>query len=122
MDPAPLVRLEGLRRRLRHHLELAGEFAAAVDADPAWQRLAPVPFSVVCFRYRPPRLADDEPALDEINARIMDAVNRSGEVFLSHTRLDGRFAIRMAVGNLRTEARHVARAWELLRAAAGEET
>jgi aromatic-L-amino-acid/L-tryptophan decarboxylase len=114
--------LEGLRRRLRHHLELAGEFAAAVDADPAWQRLAPVPFSVVCFRYRPPRLADDEPALDEINARIMDAVNRSGEVFLSHTRLDGRFAIRMAVGNLRTEARHVARAWELLRAAAGEET
>ena len=52
----------------------------------------------------------------------MDAVNRTGEVFLSHTRLAGRFAIRVAVGNLRTEARHVERAWELLRAAAAEQT
>ena len=54
-------------------------------------------------------------ALDEANARIMDAVNRTGEVFLSHTRLDDRFTIRLSVGNLRTEPRHVARAWELLR-------
>ena len=102
--------LEGLRRRLRHHLELAERFAAWVDADPEWERLAPVPFSTVCFRW-----ADGS---DDDNAAIMDAVNRSGEVFLSHTRLDGRFAIRLAVGNLRTEARHVARAWELLLEAA----
>ena len=50
----------------------------------------------------------------------MDAVNRTGEVFLSHTRLRGRFAIRLAIGNLRTEARHVERAWELLREAAAD--
>jgi aromatic-L-amino-acid decarboxylase len=113
--------LEGLRRRLRAHLALAAQFAAWVDADPIWERLAPVPFSTVCFRHRPIAFAgrDDEPdvraALDDHNARLMDAVNRTGEVFLSHTRLAGRFAIRLAVGSLRTEERHVARAWELLR-------
>jgi aromatic-L-amino-acid decarboxylase len=112
--------LEGLRRRIRHHLELTAAFTAAVDAAPDWERMAPVPFSTVCFRYRPERLAADEPALDLANAAIMDAVNRGGEVFLSHTRLGGRFTIRLAVGNLRTEARHIERAWELLQAAARE--
>jgi aromatic-L-amino-acid decarboxylase len=108
--------LEGLRRRIRHHIELAQELADAVDADPQWERLAPAPFSTVCLRWRPARL--DEAALDRTNAAIMDAVNRSGEVFLSHTRLDGRFTIRVAIGNLRTERRHVGRAWQLLREAA----
>jgi aromatic-L-amino-acid/L-tryptophan decarboxylase len=113
--------LDGLRRRIRHHLELAAAFARWIDADPDWERLAPVPFSTVCFRYRPAGLDGGDEALDEINARIMDAVNRTGDVFLSHTRLDGRFTIRLAVGNLRTEARHVERAWELLRSAAEKE-
>ncbi len=113
--------LEGLRRRIAHHLELAEAFAAWVDADPDWQRLAPLPFSTVCFRHRPAAFAgrEDDPdvraALDDRNARLMDAVNRTGEVFLSHTRLQDRFAIRLAVGNLRTERRHVERAWALLR-------
>jgi aromatic-L-amino-acid/L-tryptophan decarboxylase len=108
--------LEGLRRRIRHHLDLAAEFAAAVDADPDWERMAPAPFSTVCLRWQPARLGGLD--LDRANEGIMDAVNRSGEVFLSHTRLDGRFAIRVAIGNLRTERRHVGRAWELLRDAA----
>jgi aromatic-L-amino-acid decarboxylase len=108
--------LEGLRRRIRHHLDLAAELAATVDADPDWERLAPAPFSTVCLRWHAAVLGDDE--LDRANEAIMDAVNRSGEVFLSHTRLDGRFVIRVAIGNLRTERRHVERAWELLREAA----
>ncbi|HEV8545822.1 MAG TPA: pyridoxal-dependent decarboxylase [Candidatus Limnocylindrales bacterium] len=118
--------LEGLRRRIRRHIELAQEFASWVDADPDWERVAPVPFSTVCFRYQPASRPggdrDDEPALDARNAAIIDTVNRSGDVFLSHTRLNGRFTIRLAVGSLRTEARHVERAWELLRVAAYEET
>jgi aromatic-L-amino-acid decarboxylase len=97
--------LDGLRRRIERHLEMAAEFAAWVDAAPDWERVAPVPFSTACFRWR---------GSDDDNAAIMDAVNRTGEVFLSHTRLDGRFVIRLSVGNLRTEPRHVARAWELL--------
>jgi aromatic-L-amino-acid decarboxylase len=113
--------LDGLRRRIRNHLELTAAFASWVDAATNWERLAPVPFSTVCFRYRPPDFAGDDTALDDLNARIMDRVNRTGEIFLSHTRLDGRFTIRLAVGNLRTEARHVERAWELLQATAREE-
>jgi hypothetical protein len=87
-----------------------------------------VPFSTVCFRWRPSGLAareDDATVmerLDEANARILDAVNRSGEVFLSHARLDERFAIRLSIGSLRTEERHVARAWELLRGSAAAES
>jgi aromatic-L-amino-acid decarboxylase len=110
--------LDGLRRRIAAHLEEAETFAGWVDADASWERLAPVPFSTVCFRYRPAALARDEAALDDLNARLMDAVNRTGEVFLSHTRLAGRFTIRVAVGNLRTEPHHLERTWALLREAA----
>ncbi|MBM4408248.1 MAG: amino acid decarboxylase [Chloroflexi bacterium] len=113
--------LEGLRRRISVHIELAAAFAGWLDASSDFERLAPVPFSTVCFRYRPAALAGraDEPdiarRLDDLNARLLDAVNRSGEVFLSHTRLRDRFTIRLAIGNLRTEKRHVRNAWDLLR-------
>ncbi len=112
--------LEGLRRRIAYHLELAERVAGWIDADPDWERLAPAPFSTVCFRYRPSRLSgrEDEPEprdwLDATNTALMDAVNRTGEVFLSHTRLRDRFTLRIAIGNLRTEPRHVERAWALL--------
>jgi aromatic-L-amino-acid/L-tryptophan decarboxylase len=107
--------LEGLRRRIRRHIQLAEEFARWVDAEPGWERLAPVPFSTVCFRYAPVRIEHDPEALDRLNAELIETVNRTGEVFLSHTKLNGRFTIRLAVGNLRTESRHVERAWALLR-------
>jgi len=110
--------LDGLRRRLRRHTELARAFAAQVDGAPEWERLAPVPFATVCFRHVPPPIAGDEAALERHNAAVMDAVNRTGDVFLSHTKLNGRFAIRVSVGNIRTEARHVEHAWELLQRAA----
>ena len=116
--------LEGIRRRIRHHLELAARLAAEVEANPDWELLAPVPFSTVCLRWRPARFVGRErdaavaAALDAANAAIMDTVNRSGEAFLSHTRLDGRFTIRVAIGNPRTQWRHVERVWELLREAA----
>lgn len=116
--------LEGLRRRIREHIELARRFAAWVEADPDWELLAPVPFSTVCFRWCPRDPAAGIGAavdLDAANERILAAVNRSGEVFLSHTRLAGRFTLRLAVGNLRTELRHVERAWALLREAARRE-
>jgi aromatic-L-amino-acid decarboxylase len=109
--------LEGLRRRIERHIEMAQAFAARIDADPDWERVAPVPFSTVCFRWNPGTgQTDDE--LDTRNAAIMDAVNRSGKIFLSHTRLRDRYVIRLSIGNIRTEPRHVERAWELLREAA----
>jgi aromatic-L-amino-acid decarboxylase len=109
----------GVRARLEEHVRLAQLVAGWVDQTPGWERIAPVPFSVVCFRHRPPGL-DDERELERRNAAILDRVNQSGEVFLSHTKLDGRFLLRLAIGNIRTEERHVARAWALLRDAAAD--
>jgi aromatic-L-amino-acid/L-tryptophan decarboxylase len=107
---------EGIAARIREHVRLARLFAAWVDRDPAWELVAPVPFSTVVFRHSPPGVAERD--ADALNERILARVNASGEVYLSHTRLAGRFALRLAVGNLRTEERHVARAWALLREAA----
>ena len=104
---------EGLRDALAEHMRLAREFAAWVDASDRFDRVAPVPFSVVCFRLR-----DD--GADERHARMLDAVNASGEVFLSHTKLDGRYVLRLAIGNLHTTERHTGRAWELLNRAAAD--
>jgi aromatic-L-amino-acid/L-tryptophan decarboxylase len=104
---------EGIRARLREHMRLARLFAGWVDADEDFERLAPVPMSVVCFRARPRGAERSEAELETLNQRLLDAMNASGEVFLSHTKLNGRFTLRLAVGNLRTEERHVARAWEL---------
>ncbi|MFI5262443.1 MAG: pyridoxal phosphate-dependent decarboxylase family protein [Candidatus Limnocylindrales bacterium] len=106
--------LDGLRARIGEHLELATRFAAWVDAEPDAERLAPVPFATVCFRWHP-RGLDDAPILDRLNERLMERLNATGQVFLSHTRLDGRFALRLALGNLRTEPRHVERFWALVR-------
>jgi aromatic-L-amino-acid/L-tryptophan decarboxylase len=108
--------VEGLAERIRFHCELAREFAAWVEAEPGWEVAAPVPFSLVCFRYAPPGLSEAE--RDALNERVLAAVNASGRAFLSHTRLNGRYVLRLAVGNIRTERRHVAEAWALLRAAA----
>jgi aromatic-L-amino-acid decarboxylase len=113
--------LEGLRRRVSHNLEMAARLAAWIDADPDFERLAPVPFSTVCFRFRPASVAgrEDEPEvaerLDELNIALMDAINRTGQVFLSHTRLNGRFAIRVAISNLRTEDPDMELVWGLVR-------
>jgi aromatic-L-amino-acid decarboxylase len=102
---------EGLRAHLAEHVRLARLFASWVDASDRFERAAPVPFSVVCFRLR-------GGAADEDHARLLDAVNATGEVFLSHTKLEGGYALRLAVGNIHTTERHVARAWELLNSAA----
>jgi aromatic-L-amino-acid decarboxylase len=102
---------DGLRAHLAEHMRLARLFAEWIDRSDRFERVAPVPFSVVCFRLR-------GKASDEEHARVLDAINASGDVFLSHTKLDGRYVLRLAIGNLNTTERHVARAWELLNQAA----
>ena len=97
------------------HIRLAQLFAKWVDAAPDWERLAPTPLSAVCFRAHPPNM-DDETALEALNTRIMQAVNATGDIFLSHTKLDGRYTLRVAIGNMHTQEPHVALAWERLNA------
>jgi aromatic-L-amino-acid decarboxylase len=104
---------EGLRALLTEHMRLARLFASWVSAEPSFECLAPVPFSVVCFRAVPASVAAAD--LDAFNERLLEAVNATGDVFLSHTRLNGAVTLRLAIGHLRTTEAHVARAWELLR-------
>lgn len=107
---------EGIVVRIREHIRLAREFESWVQQAPGWEVVAPVPFSTVCFRYAPPGL--DEATSNDLNLRIMDRVNASGEVFLSGTKLRGHEIIRLAIGHIRTTEQHVRRAWELLQEAA----
>jgi aromatic-L-amino-acid decarboxylase len=108
---------EGLRQLLRAHIALAERFQGWIESSPDFELLAPVPFSVVCFRSRPhdlPASPETEAYLKRLNERLLESVNRTGEVFLSHTELNGRFTLRLAIGNLRTTEVHVRRAWDLL--------
>ena len=105
---------QGIIDRLRRHVALAQELAAWIDAEPLLERLAPAPFSVVCFRVRPPQVTDAE-RLDRLNLEVLERINASGEVFLSHTRLDAGIALRVAIGNLGTTAHDLERCRQLLR-------
>jgi aromatic-L-amino-acid decarboxylase len=104
---------EGLRARLREHIRLAHEFALWVEADPNFELMAPAPLSLVCFRAAPRGL--DETGLNALNEELLERVNASGEAYLSHTRLRGRYVLRLAVGHIRTTESHVAQTWRLLR-------
>jgi aromatic-L-amino-acid decarboxylase len=117
--------LSGLRARIAAHIELAHELAGWIEADPDAELLYPVPFGTVCFRLRPRRYAglDDAAsisAVDALNEAVMNRVNDSGALFISHTKVAGRFVLRVAIGSIRTERRHIERAWQLLRETASE--
>jgi aromatic-L-amino-acid decarboxylase len=107
---------EGLEARLREHCRLAELFASWVDESPDFEMMAPVPFALVCFRANPGgRLTVSEGStVDELNERIMNAINASGEAYLSHTKLNGKFALRLSVGSIRVEERHLKKVWNLL--------
>ena len=107
---------QGLAARLERHCALAATFAGRVREEPDWELAAPVHLSLVCFRYAPPHTTEAE--RERLNTAILERVNASGEAYLSHTKLGGRYVLRLAIGNIRTEERHVARAWTLLTEAA----
>lgn len=104
---------EGLAARVRQQVALTRAFARWVRAEPHWEVVAPVHLSLAVIRHAPPGL--DPEAADAHNERVMHAVNATGEAFLSHNRTAGRLVLRVAVGNIRTDERHLARLWALLR-------
>ena len=107
--------VEGLRDRLRAHLALAQDFRSWVDEDPDFELLAPVQLNTVCFRFRPcdRELSDGE--LDDLNGRIMNEINAEGSIYMTHTRLGGRFALRVSIGQTYTRGHHVEKAWRIIR-------
>jgi aromatic-L-amino-acid decarboxylase len=105
--------VDGLAERIKAHIELAQEFAKWIDDEKDFERLAPVPFSTVCFRYNPGNKTEKE--LNELNERLLEKIISSGKLYLSHTKLNGKFVIRLTIGSIRHERRHVIEACGLIK-------
>jgi aromatic-L-amino-acid decarboxylase len=95
--------IEGLRHHVRQHVALAQEFAGWIKNDARFELAAPAPLNLVCFRLR---------SGDAANQSLMDHLNRSGDLYLTHTKLNGKLTLRFSIGQTNTQARHVARAWQ----------
>lgn len=107
---------QGLAALIQQHCQLASRLAEWIDATPSFERMAPVPLSVVCFRSHPVGI-DNEEVLDTLNEKILNRINATGHYFLSHTRVHGKFTLRVAIGNIRTTERHVTGLWQEIQAA-----
>lgn len=105
--------VEGIADRIKEHLELAQYLKKEIETNENFEIMAPVPLSVVCFRFHPKKIKD-EMLLDDLNEKLMNLVNASGEVFISHTKLNNKLVLRIAISGLRTEKRHVDKAWEMI--------
>ena len=101
--------VEGLQYHIRHHVELAQKFAGWVKKDKRFELAAPAPLNLICFRHK---------GGDEVNQALMDRLNRSGDLYLTHTRLNNHFTLRFCVGQTNTAERHVERAWSRIQEAA----
>jgi aromatic-L-amino-acid decarboxylase len=103
--------IEGLQFHVREHVRLAQQFAAWVREDERFELAAPAPLNLICFRLK---------SGDQANQSIMDALNRSGDLYLTHTRLNDRMALRLCVGQTNTTERHVRNAWRRIQEEAGK--
>jgi aromatic-L-amino-acid decarboxylase len=111
---------EGIVANLREHLRLARAFGEHVRSHEDYELMAPINFSTVCFRFHPPRISEAQ--LQRLNRSLLDNVNQTGKILLSHTVLRDKFTLRLAVGNIRTREFHVEKAWEIIRSKARELT
>src|SRR5581483_1655123 len=123
---------QGIAARLREQIRITQQLAKWIETDPNFELMAPVPFSLVCFRYRPKEYAemlatagDDEIAqmeqeIDGLNERLMETLNASGKLFISHTKLNGKFTLRFAIGNIKTTEDHIRSSWEFIQSEAAK--
>jgi aromatic-L-amino-acid decarboxylase len=103
----------GLQQKVRKHITMARDLASLIEATPDFELLAPVPLQTVCFRYRPEHLTDEE-ILNRLNARLLEDLNNTGKIYISHTILNGAYTLRMVTGQTQLEQRHVDNAWNLI--------
>jgi aromatic-L-amino-acid/L-tryptophan decarboxylase len=108
---------DGLREKVSNHLRWADELAKEIEASEQFKLLAPVPFATVCFHYCPGEVTDLE-ELNTLNQRLMETLNDSGKMYLTHTKLNGVFTLRLVIGQTYQQQRHVKTAWQRIREAA----
>jgi len=105
--------VEGIKNRIAEHLRLANEFADWIESHPDFERMAPTPFSVVCFRAHPKNI-DDKDELNVLNKKLLEEINKTGKLFLSSTRLNEKFVIRIAISSIRTKEENIKNAQRLI--------
>ncbi len=104
--------VNGIREKLRHHMELANWLTNEIKNADSFELMAPVPFNLVCFRYLPAQ--NTNKTADEFNQVLMERLNDTGKLFLTHTKLNDKFTLRMVIGNTDVSLKHVKEAWELI--------
>jgi aromatic-L-amino-acid/L-tryptophan decarboxylase len=105
---------DGLKEKVRMHLEYAKIMKAYIENDPDFEIMSPMLFNLICFRYNPGNITEQE--LNQINKELLDNINATGKAFLTHTKLKGRFTLRFVASNTHLEERHIHEAWELIKA------
>ena len=105
--------LEGLQQKIRHHISLAQDLKKEMEKSDDFELLAPVPLNTLCFRFHPAHI-DDEAKLNELNKKLLNQIQESGKLFLTHTKLDGKYTIRIVLGNTNLERQHVDNAWNFI--------
>lgn len=111
--------IKGLQEKIRNHIELAQGLKNEIDQHKHFELLAPVPLNTICFRFHPDYI-DDEEKLNELNEKLLNKIQKSGDLFLTHTKLNGKYTIRIVLGNTRLEKSHVDEAWKLIKEIVGE--
>jgi len=107
--------VKGLQEKIRNHLVWAADFASWVENDPDFELLAPAPLATVCFRMNPGNL--DNEKLNKLNKNLLEKINNTDKVFLTHTTLNGNYTIRFVVGQTRSEKQHIEEAWQIIKQA-----
>jgi len=108
--------VEGLREKIRYHIKLAAELSELISHEPDFEMLAPLTINVVCFRFRPARLNDDE--VNKINEELNHRLNDTGKIYLTHTVINGIYTLRMVTGQTNVTMEHVEKAWDLIKTTA----
>ncbi len=106
--------IEGLQEKIRVHIQFGQQLKEKIETHDHFELLAPVPLNTICFRFHP-NYIDDEKKLNELNEQLLHQIQESGKIFLTHTKLDGKYTIRIVLGNTNLEQRHVDAAWKLIK-------
>jgi aromatic-L-amino-acid decarboxylase len=105
--------LKALQEKLRYHMYIANKFAHKIMQSDDFELMAPVSLNLVCFRYRP-KGENDQENLNNINKNLLEKINGTGKIFISHTKLNGDYTLRLVAGNTSVAEKHIEEAWEVL--------
>ncbi len=105
--------VDGLAERIKNHINLAQELKGWIEKENDFEIMAPTPFSTICFRSNPGNTNEDD--LNKLNENLLEKINESEKIFLSHTKLNGKFTIRLTIGSIRHERRHIEEAWKIIK-------